>query len=73
LFERNKDRSTEDVLAWLKQVYEETLKKLDATSFEDLLMTRYDDDPEKRPLLIWVIANTNGHFAEHRATLERIL
>jgi len=73
LFERNKDRSTEDVLAWLKQMYAEVVKKLDAMKFEDLLVPRHADDPEKRPLLMWVIGDTSDHFAEHRATIEKML
>jgi len=73
LFERNKDRSTEDVLSGLKQVYDELISKLDSMSFEDLLQPRHADDPEKRPLLLWVIGDTSDHFAEHRATIEKML
>ena len=73
LFERNKNRSLEDVMAELKQVYEKLLAKLEAMPFEDLLKPRHADDPEKRPLLLWVLGDTSDHFAEHRATLEKML
>jgi hypothetical protein len=73
LFERNKDRSTEDVLDELKQTYETLLAKLDAMSFEDLLAPRHPHDPEKRPLLMWVLGDTSEHFAEHREVIERML
>ena len=73
LFERNKDRSTEDVLTWLRSVYADLMAKLDAMSFEELLVPRHADDPEKRPLLLWVIGDTSDHFAEHRETIEKIL
>src|SRR4030095_10719822 len=73
LFERNKDRSIEDVLEELKQTYEKVLAKLDGMSFEELLAPRHADDPEKRPLLMWVIGDTSGHFAEHREVIERML
>jgi len=73
LFERNKDRSIEDVLDELKQTYEKVLAKLDGMSYEDLMKPRHDDDPEKRPLLMWVIGDTSGHFAEHREVIERML
>lgn len=73
LYERNKDRSIEDVLDELKQTYEKVLAKLDAMSFEDLMKPRHADDPEKRPLLMWVIGDTSGHFAEHREVIERRL
>ena len=73
LYERNKDRSTQDVLDELDQVYARLLRKLDSTPFEDLLKPRHADDPEKRPLLLWVLGDTTEHFAEHRETIEKML
>jgi hypothetical protein len=73
LFERNKNRSTEDVLDHVKQVYADLVAKLDAISFEDLLQPRHADDPEKRPLLLWVLGDTTEHFAEHRETIQKML
>lgn len=73
LYERNRDRSTQDVLAELKRVYEELVAKLNAMSFEDLLKPRHASDPEKRPVLIWVLGDTTEHFAEHRETIEKLL
>ena len=73
LFERNHTRSTQEVLDELRHVYSELIKKLDATSFEELLKPRHADDPEKRPVLLWVLGDTTEHFAEHRATIEKML
>jgi hypothetical protein len=73
LYERNKDRSIEDVMDELKRTYEKVLAKLDAMSFEELMRPRHAEDPEKRPLLMWVIGDTSGHFAEHREVIERML
>ena len=74
LFERNKDRPIQDVLDQLRSTYDTLLAKLDATPFEDLMKPRYpDEDPEKRPLLLWVLGDTTEHFAEHRAVIERML
>jgi hypothetical protein len=73
LFERNKDRSVEDVLDELKQTYEKLLARLEAMSFEDLLAPRHPNDPEKRPLLMWVLGDTSEHFAEHREVIEKML
>lgn len=73
LFERNKNRSLEEVKDELKQTYEKVLAKLDAMSFDDLMKPRHASDPEKRPLLMWVIGDTSDHFAEHRQTMERML
>ena len=74
LFERNKNRSVEEVMNQLKQTYEKLLAKLGAMSFEDLLKPRYpEEDPEKRPLLLWVLGDTTEHFAEHRETIKKML
>jgi hypothetical protein len=73
LFERNKDRSTQEVLGWAKQIYQQLVEKLNAMSFEDLFKPRHADDPEKRPVLMWVLGDTTEHFAEHRATIEKML
>ncbi len=73
LYERNKDRSIQDVLEELKRTYEKLLAKLDSTSFEDFLKPRHENDPEKRPLLLWVLGDTSEHFAEHRETIEKML
>jgi hypothetical protein len=73
LFERNRNRSVQDVLAELKSVYVDVINKLETMTFEDLLMPRHADDPEKRPVLMWVLGDTTDHFAEHRATIEKIL
>jgi hypothetical protein len=72
LFARNKDRSSEDVLSELRRVYDTLIAKLEAMSFEELMTPRRADDPEKRPLLLWVIGDTSDHFAEHRAVIERM-
>ena len=71
LFERNKNRQRGEVLDGLKQAYASLIAKLDSMSFEDLLKPRHANDPEKRPLLIWVIGDTTEHFLEHRETIER--
>ena len=73
LFERNRNRPVQDVLAELKSVYAELINKLQAMTFEDLLKPRHVDDPEKRPVLMWVLGDTTDHFAEHRATIEKML
>jgi len=73
LFARNKDRSLDDVMTELKQTYENVLAKLDGMSFDDLMAPRHVEDPEKRPLLLWVIGDTSGHFQEHRETIEKML
>lgn len=73
LFERNKDRSIQEVLDELRQTYQALLAKLEATPFEELLKPRHASDPERRPLLLWVLGDTTEHFAEHRETIAKLL
>ncbi len=73
LFVRNKNRPMTEVLDELKSVYTELIAKLKATPFEDLRKPRHADDPEKRPLLNWVLGDTTEHFTEHREVMERAL
>ena len=63
LFERSRNRSTQDVLEQLKSTYVTLVNKLESMTFEDLLKPRLADDPEKRPLLLWVLGDTTEHFA----------
>lgn len=71
LFERNKDRSRSDVMSGLHQTYDRLIAKLNSMSFDDLLQPRRADDPEKRPVLLWVLGDTSEHFQEHRETIEK--
>jgi hypothetical protein len=71
LFKRNKDRSRMEVMDDLKATYQATWDKLNAMSWDDLMAPRRADDPEKRPVLLWVLGDTTEHFLEHRETIER--
>ncbi len=71
LFERNRNRSRQDVIDELKAVYKKLVAKLDAMPWDDFMKPRHDDDPEKRPVLIWILGDTTEHFLEHRETIEK--
>jgi hypothetical protein len=71
LYERNRNRPSIEILSWAKQVYAELLDRLTSTPFEELLKPRHADDPEKRPLLLWVLGDTTEHFEEHRLNIEK--
>ena len=73
LFERNRNRSRQDVMDELKQVYGKLMAKLESMTFEDLMKPRHEDDIEKRPLLLWVLGDTADHFSEHRETIEKAI
>ena len=73
LFERNRKRSTDEVLNELKSTHDETIKTLKAMGFLNLMKQFKSDDPQKRPVIEWVLGNTSEHFAEHRVYIERAL
>jgi hypothetical protein len=73
LFERNKNRPAAEVLAELKKAYAELTARLESMSTNDLMQPRRAEDPQKRPLVLWILGNTSEHFAEHRATIEKTL
>ena len=73
LFERNRGRSTDEVLDELKSTYLETVKTLNRMGFSSLMKPLKDDNPQQRPVIEWVIGNTSEHFAEHRIIIERVL
>ncbi len=70
-YERNKNRSIDDVVDEMKLVYSEVVGRLESTPFEDLMKPRFPDGPDKQPLLNWVLGNTSEHFAEHRENIEK--
>lgn len=73
LFERNRNRSSQDVLEEIHLVYGQLMAKLEAMTFEDLMKPRHAEDPEKHPLVIWILGDTTSHFSEHRETIEKAI
>lgn len=73
LFERNKNRTAEDVLSELKRMHGELISRLEGMSVDELMQPRRADDPQKRPLVLWILGDTSEHYAEHRATIEKAL
>jgi uncharacterized protein (TIGR03083 family) len=69
--ERSRQRPAADVLADLQWSHAEVLKALEPMSYAELMRSRDPDDPEKRPLIGWVIGNTYEHYSEHRQNIER--
>ena len=71
LFERNRNRPSDEILEELKTTYDAVLYRLKSTSFDDLLKPRFPNDPSSYPVLASVAGNTYEHFAEHREMIER--
>lgn len=72
-FERHRDDPVEEVLYELSKTYERVRARLDAMSWDDLMKPRRADDPEKRPILNWILGDTSEHFEEHRETIAKML
>ena len=73
LFEKNRSKSRQAVMDELHLAYKQVTARLNSMSLEELMKPRRADDPEKRPILLWVLGDTSEHFAEHRETIEKIL
>lgn len=71
LYARNRDRSLQEVVEESRHVYAALMQKLRSMPFEELLRPRHADDPEKRPVLLWVLGDTTEHFAEHREMIGK--
>lgn len=70
---RSAAQTAAQVLAQARSTHAEVLKVLQTTPFGDLLKPRYADDPEKQPMLNWVIGNTYEHYAEHGTNIQKHL
>ena len=72
IFERNNDRSVEDVLETLQNSHALVVARLESMPFDELLKPHYPGDPDTRPLLVWVTGNTYEHYREHRKNIEAL-
>jgi len=69
LFERNRERFPEDVLADLHTVHAQLLAAIETSSEEKLAhRTRIFDD-EDNSVLTWTLYNTRDHYDEHLQTM----
>ncbi|MEZ4862449.1 MAG: ClbS/DfsB family four-helix bundle protein [Caldilineaceae bacterium] len=67
---RSHSRPTADILTELQQTHQQLIAALSALPFDKLLQPRYADDPEARPLLLWVAGDTYEHYQEHSAIIR---
>ncbi len=71
LFERNRNRSTAEVLNGLKSTYNDVTQALQGVPYAELMKPMREGQPEL--LLDEVLWNTADHFREHRLTIEKVL
>ena len=75
IYERNRTRPLDEVLADLQEAHQEALAAVSAMADEDLLRPYDDFQPQDRrpdghtPILWRIAGNTFGHYAEHRKTI----
>jgi hypothetical protein len=72
LFERNRFRPTEDILRDLHESHAQVLAALEQMEFADL-MCPYPDDPQRKPVIIWVMSNTYEHYQKHQQAIQSIV
>jgi hypothetical protein len=65
IFLRNRQRAVAEVLADSGLIHAATVVALEATSWDELVRAAFQDDPQARPVLLWVAGNTYEHYAEH--------
>ncbi len=73
LFQRHRMRSPDEVLTFFRNTHQWVLDTLEKMPFSELMKPLDTNDPEARPVLLWVIGNTYDHYAEHRVNIEKIL
>jgi carboxymethylenebutenolidase len=70
--ERARRRSLNEVLAESRATHAEVVAELTSRPFEEWLKPRFPDDPDERPLILWIAGNTWGHYGEHAEYIRRL-
>jgi len=73
LYERNKGRTFGDILQGLKRSHVQVLEVLEKMAFADMMVQLDPNDPERRPVMVWIVGNTYEHYQEHRQTIEALV
>lgn len=71
--QRSSSRSAADILAESHIAHAQLRSALQDLSFDRILQPRYSDQPERGPLLGWIIGDTYDHYEEHGAYIQKQL
>ncbi len=71
IYARNKDRPLTAILAEVNSTHTQVIADLDKMGFDEMMVVRKEENPEKNLLLDEIIWNTYAHFREHRLTIEK--
>ncbi len=72
-YRRNRDRPVADVVADWRRSHRALVDYLWSVPFDGLMKPLDPDDPEKRPVIGWVIGNTYEHYQEHGANIRALI
>jgi carboxymethylenebutenolidase len=70
---RTAEQPLATVLRESATTHEALLTRLRAQPLSAWLQPRFPDDPDERPLLLWIAGNTWGHYEEHIAWIRNLL
>jgi uncharacterized protein YndB with AHSA1/START domain len=73
LHQRSQGQSVSQVLAGRQQSLAQVTATLERTPFATLMQPHLADDPQARPLILWINGNTYEHYQEHRAYIQAVL
>ncbi len=71
--ERSRAKSLEQVLAEGRELHAALVAKLASEPLERWMQPRHADDPDERPLMLWIAGNTYGHYGEHAEYIRKML
>jgi uncharacterized protein (TIGR03083 family) len=71
IYEKHRDRTLADVRAWLEESYQTVLAAIDAMTAEEIFTAGRYVWTGSEPLLVYLRANTDEHYAEHADEITR--
>jgi carboxymethylenebutenolidase len=71
--ERSRAKGLREVMAEAQSLHAELVAKLSSEPFERWMQPRQADDPDERPVMLWIAGNTYGHYGEHAAYIHSLL
>ena len=71
--QRSAGRSFAEVQAEAREIHEAVIAEFKSRPFKSLMAPRFPEDPDERPLMLWVAGDTYGHYGEHAQYIRAIL
>lgn len=71
--ERTRGMSLQEVRTQGRALHDALLAELKSRPFDRWMEPRFADDPDERPLMLWIAGNTYGHYGEHAEYIRLVL